>query len=133
AYVALLFLFAGIASLKQSKFQEKKQQNNQLFALQKLESSEDPNAVLLFLDIEKKIVNDETLLDYFKYPGVQDPKLLKEELRKTFFSGYLAKYDLSAYILNTDSSKNSEFALARLSYFKDKVISGSRKVSANFY
>src|SRR5690554_6925303 len=133
AYVALLFLFAGIASLKQSKYQEKKQQNNQLFALQKLESSEDPNAVLLFLDLEKKIVNDEALLDYFRYPGLQDPRLLKEELRKTFFSGYLTKYDLSAYILNTDSSKNSEFARARLAYFKDKVISGSRKVSANFY
>ncbi len=133
AYVALLFLFAGIASLKQSKYQGKKQQNNQLFALQKLESSEDPNAVLLFQEIEKEIVNDEALLDYFRYPGFQNPTLLKEELRKTYFSGYLAKYDLSAYILNTDSSKNTEIALARLSYFKDKVISGSRKVSANFY
>lgn len=133
AYVALLFLFAGIASLKQSKYQKKRQQNNQLFALQKLESSEDPNAVLLFLDIETQIVNDEALLDYFKYPGFQSTRLLNDELRKTYFSGYLAKYDFNAYMLNRDSSKNSEIALSRLSYFKDKVISGSRKVSANFY
>lgn len=132
-YVALLFLFAGIASLKQSMFQEKKQQNNQLFALQRLESSEDPNAVLLFLDVEEQIVNDESLLNYFKYPGFQNPQLLNDELRRTYFSGYLAKYDFSAYILNTDSSRNSDIALERLSYFKDKVIRGSKKVSANFY
>src|SRR3546814_10205708 len=112
--------------------QEKKQQNNQLFALQKLESSEDPNAVLLFLDVEKQIVADESLLDYFEYPGFQNTQLLNDQLRRTYLSGYLAKYDFNAYILNTDSSKNSAIALERLSYFKDKVISGSRKVSANF-
>ena len=132
-FVALLFLFAGIASLKQNLFQEQKLQDNQLLALQKLESSEDPNAVLLFLDIEKEIIKDEVLLDYFNFHNHKDAQLLNEELRKTYFSGYLAKYDFSAYILNADSQLNSPVALSKLSYFKDKVIAGSRKVSTNFY
>jgi two-component system nitrogen regulation sensor histidine kinase NtrY len=133
AYVALLFLFAGIASLKQNMFLGKKQQNNQLFALQKLESSEDPNAVLLFLDIEKEIVNNESLIDFYRQPEPQSAALLNDEIRRAYFSGYLAKYDFSAYLIDIDSSHNRNTDRSKFSYFKDKVISGSRKVSANFY
>jgi len=132
-FMALLFLFAGIASLKLNSFEEKKQQDNQLLALQKLESSEDPNAVLLFLDIEKEIVGNRDLIDYLANPRGKDSQLLNDELRKTYFSGYLSKYDFNAYILDADTLKNNQFSNSKLSYFKDLVIAGSKKISTNFY
>lgn len=132
-FVALLFLFAGVASIKQNSFDEKRLQDNQLLALQKLESSEDPNAVLLFLDIEKEIIENNELVNYFSAQGGGDAALLKEELRKNYFSGYLSKYDYSAYILSADSQYNSQPDLSKLAYFKDMVIAGSKKVSTNFY
>lgn len=132
-FMAMLFLFAGIASIKLNKFEERKQQDNQLLALQKLESSEDPNAVLLFLDIEKAIVDNEQLIDYLEDPQGKDSRILNDELRKAYFSGYLSKYDFYAYIIDVDSQKNDPISLAKLSNFKDLVIDGSRKVTSNFY
>jgi two-component system nitrogen regulation sensor histidine kinase NtrY len=131
--VALLFLFAGIASLKQNVFQASKQQRNQLLAIQKLESSEDPNAVMLFLDIERKLMDDKRLATVFQKGDPSDELLVNEEIRKAYFSGYLAKYDFSATPVRNDSSLNRRASLNRFEYFKDKVIAGSRKVTHNFY
>lgn len=131
--VALLFLFAGIAAVKQNVFQAKKQQSNQLLAIQKLESSEDPNAVMLFLDIEKMLMDDVHLGRFFMEGQTSDELLINEEIRKTYFSGYLAKYDFSAYPIMNDSALNRRASASKFEYFKDKVIAGSRKVTHNFY
>ncbi len=132
-FVVILFLFAGIASLKQSAFQNKKNLSNQLLALQKLESSEDPDAVLLFMEIEESIVNDHLLEEYFLNQPNTPQKLIREELRSKYFGGYLAKYDFHGYAISTDSANNSAMAMSKFTYYKDKVISGSRKISKNFY
>lgn len=131
--VALLFLFAGIAAIKQNVFQANKQQSNQLLAIQKLESSEDPNAVMLFLDIEKKLMDDKHLGQFFLKGQTEDELLINEEIRKAYFSGYLAKYDFSAYPVLNDSALNRRASVSKFEYFKDKVIAGSRKVTHNFY
>src|SRR5690606_3463269 len=92
-YVAVLLLFATISSLKQGVFQEEKQQAQQLMSLQKLESADDPNAVLLFMDIEQKINQDPELIDFINDPGTLDFQLINEDFRKTYFGGYLTRYD----------------------------------------
>src|SRR5690606_30076159 len=95
--------------------------------------SEDPNAVLLFLDIEKQIANDKTLLGYFESPNVSDKLLLGEQLQNVYFGGYLSKYDFDGYILEADTLSDNETANEKLAYYKDQVIAGARKVSRNFY
>src|SRR5690606_10729710 len=132
-FVVILFLFAGIASLKQSAFQNEKNQSNQLLALQKLESSEDPDAVLLFMDIEENILNDELLKDYFLNQRKIQTRQLTEELRNEYFGGYLAKYDFHGYAVSMDSLVNSPIAISKFAYYRNKVIGGSRKISRNFY
>lgn len=131
-FVVILFLFAGIASLKQSVFQNIKNQSKQLIALQKLESSEDPDAVLLFMEIEEEIVNDETLINYFLY-NRKDQQQLAKELRNVYLGGYLTKYEFNGYAISVDSALNNADAISKLTYYKDRVISGSRKISKNFY
>lgn len=132
-FVAVLFLFAGVSSLKLNSFQEEKLQDNQLLALQRLESSEDPNAVLLFLDIEKQITKDKALISYFASPDANSKAVLGEQLQNVYFSGYLSKYDFSGYIVELDTLSQSQAADAKLAYYKDQVIAGARKVSKNFY
>lgn len=131
-FVVILFLFAGIASLKQSVFQNIKNQSKQLIALQKLESSEDPDAVLLFMEIEEEIVNDETLINYFLY-NRKDQQQLAKELRNVYLGGYLTKYEFNGYAISVDSALNNADAISKFTYYKDRVISGSRKISKNFY
>lgn len=133
AFVAILLLFAAIASLKQGAFQEEKLEAQQVLALQKLESADDPNAVLLFLDIENKIREDSELVDYINYPDLFDFQLINESFRKGYFGGYLSRYDFNGYLFDELGNSNDSLALAKLNYFKNKVIEGSRKVSANFY
>ncbi len=132
-YVAILLLFATIASLKQGSFQEKKLEAQQSLALQKLGSTDDPNAVLLFLDIEKQIGQDSELIDFIHYPESFDLRVINESFRKNYFGGYLSRYDFNGYLFDSLGNSNDSLALAKLDYFKNKVIEGSRKVSVNFY
>lgn len=132
-FVAILLLFSTIASKKQGAFHEMKRESQQILALQKLESSDDPNAVLLFLDIEKKISTDKNILEYFRSPTYTNPQLLNETLRKNYFGGYLSRYDFNAYIFDEQGNSSDAEATAKLNYYKDRVIAGSMKVSRNFY
>src|SRR5690606_27446712 len=100
---------------------------------QKLESADDPNAVLLFLDIENQISQDSELIDYINYPDLFDFQLINENFRKSYFGGYLSRYDFNGYLFDESGNSNDSLAVAKLEYFKNKVIEGSRKVSANFY
>lgn len=132
-YVAILLLFATIALLKQSFFQEKKLESQQSLVLQKLESADDPNAVLLFLDIEKQISQDSDLINYIEYPESFDLQLINENFRKSYFGGYLSRYDFSGYLFDELGNSKDSLAMEKLDYFRNKVIEGSRKVSGNFY
>src|SRR5690606_20176233 len=51
-FVSILLIFAAIASIKQASFQRSKQEEKQLIAIQKLESPDDPNAVLILGELE---------------------------------------------------------------------------------
>lgn len=132
-YVAILLLFATIASLKQGEFQVKKHEAQQLLALQKLESADDQNAVLLFLDIEKQLSQDNELINYIHYSKTFDAQQISENFRKTYFGGYLSRYDFNAYLFDEQGKSKDSVAAVKYEYFKNKVIEGSRKVSENFY
>ena len=132
-YVAVLLLFATIASLKQEFFQKEKQEAQQLMALQKLESADDPNAVLLFMDIEKEISQDPELINHVTYPRASSLQLINEGFRKSYFGGYLSRYDFNGYLFDERGNSSDSLATAKLDYFKNMVIEGSRKVSVNFY
>lgn len=132
-YVAILLLFATIASLKQSVFQEEKERLQQLISLQKLESADDPNAVLLFMDIENKITEDPQLISLLKDSSIFNLMVLNEDFRKTYFGGYLTRYDFQGYLFDSLGRGTDSISHKKLAYFKNKVIEGSRKVSENFY
>src|SRR5690606_8872003 len=109
-------------------FQEMKRESQQILALQKLESSDDPNAVLLFLDIEKKISTDKNIQEYFNSSAYTNTQLLNETLRKNYFGGYLSRYDFNAYLFDEQGRSPDTEALAKLEYYKERVIAGAMKV-----
>lgn len=132
-YVATLLLFATIASINQESFQKEKQEAQQIAALEKLESADDPNAVLLFMDIENEIGKDSELLNLVKYKQTSDLSRVNENFRKSYFGGYLSRYDFNGYLFDYQGNSKDSLAIEKLDYFKSKVIEGSRKVSVNFY
>jgi hypothetical protein len=131
-FVICLIIFASIGSLKLSRFQFLKERESRKLLAEKMESSGDPNAVLLFFNIEKEILEDKFVIDYFKNPLVSQGTL-NNRLVKLYMAGYLSRYDFEAYEYDKrDMLFKGEGGIG-LSSFKNLVLKGSVKVSEFFY
>ena len=132
AFILCLLIFAVIGSLKLSRFQFMKERESRKLMAAKLESSGDPNAALLFFNIEKEILRDKFVIDYFKNP-LASQGALNNRLVKLYMAGYLSRYDFEAYEYD---ERNMFFKGDRgitLTSFKNLVVKGSVKVSEYFY
>ncbi|TZF82092.1 HAMP domain-containing protein [Pedobacter sp. BS3] len=130
-FVFTVLIFAIISSLKLSVFQYQKERESRKIIAQKLESSDDPNTVLLFFNLEKEILKDDLIIDFFNQHS-QDNGLLSNKLQRFYFDGYLSRYDFKTFEYDADgNSLNNGSTL--LSHFKNLVFTGSIKVSEYFY
>lgn len=131
-FVIFLLIFAIIGSLKLSRFQFLKERESRKLMAGKLESSADPNAVLLFFNLEKEILKDKFIIDYFSNP-LASHSALNNRLVKLYLAGYLSRYDFQAYEYNErDQFIKGDRGLP-LSNFKNLVLKGAVKVSGYFY
>lgn len=132
AFIICLLIFAIIGSLKLSRFQFLKERESRKLLAAKLESSGDPNAVLLFFNIEKEILEDKFVIDYFKNP-LASQGALNNRLVKLYMAGYLSRYDFAAYEYDEREMFFKGDGGIALSSFKNLVLKGSVKVSEYFY
>lgn len=130
--VFFLLICALIGSLKLAEFQFLKERESRKILASKLESSLDPNAILLFINLEKEIIKDRFIADYFKNP-LASHSTLNNRLVKLYMAGYLSRYDFESY----EYDENDKFYKGErgvpLSNFKDLVLKGSVKVTSYFY
>ena len=131
-FIICLLIFAIIGSLKLSRFQFIKERESRKLLAAKLESSADPNAVLLFFNLEQEILKDKFIIDYFKNP-LASHSALNNRLEKLYMAGYLSRYDFETYEYNGSGIFFKGEANLPLSNFKDLVLKGSVKVSGYFY
>ncbi len=131
-FITTLLLFAWIASLKQTKFINDKELESQKLILQRLEASDDPDAVFIFYSIENAVAKDQYLINYFSNPKKYNLLVLNDYIKQTYFSGYLSRYEFNIYELNKNF-KGDVNSIEKLAHYKEKVESGSIKVSEYFY
>jgi two-component system nitrogen regulation sensor histidine kinase NtrY len=81
----------------------KELENRKLFAA-RLTSQNDVAAEYLFADIEKKIIKDNFIVEYYTQPLFLKSQL-ENKLKNLYFTGYLSKYDVRIY--DFDSLGNS--------------------------
>lgn len=134
-FISTLLLLAGISATEHGQFQQSKRQEAQKFTIQKLVATEDVDAEALFFDLEKEIVHDPFLIEYFRNPQESSRETMEEHLKKTYLSGYLSKYEFQASEYDVDLVPLGSNSTSRLIEYRDKVISGAIKVSdnLNFY
>lgn len=132
-FIATLLLLASITAIKHGQFQRYKKEEKQKIAISRLEAVDDANAIALFHDLEKEIVKDPILIDYFKTPRNENRELLNEHLKRTYLSGYLSRYEFVADEYDTDWIPIGNSSASKRQAYRDKVISGAIKVSENFY
>ena len=132
-FISTLLLLAAITAIKHDNFQRYKKEETQKQAIYKMEAADDANAIALFHDLEKEIVTDPVLIDYFEHPKAENRDLLNEHLKRTYLSGYLSKYEFMANEYDTNWIPIGESSVSKLEAYRNKVISGAIKVSENFY
>ncbi|WP_379019377.1 sensor histidine kinase [Parapedobacter deserti] len=132
-FISTLLLLAAITAVKHSQLQRYKKEEKQKIAISKLEAVDDANALALFYDLEKEIVKDPILIEYFKNPRGENRELLNEHLKRTYLSGYLSRYEFVAHEFDPDWTPIGNSSASKREAYREKVISGAIKVSENFY
>lgn len=130
-FLFCVLIFSIIASIKLSSFQFEKEREQRKVVAYKLESADDPNAVLLFMSLEQEISNDEMIKEYFRTQNASKGQL-DENLKKLYFDGYLSRYEFETYTFYPGKEYNSADS-SQIRGYKDLVMAGSIKVSENFY
>lgn len=132
ALVLICLIFATIVSIKLNRFENIKERETRKRLALKLESADDPNAVLLFNEIEDDIYNDKFLKLYFKKPELNALNLNKR-FQQYYLTGYLSEFDFKIHPFDKNNLPIDFFSNKNINDFKKLVESGSIKVSENFY
>ena len=126
-----LLLYSIIASIKLSAFQFIKEREDRKVLAEKIQTADDPNAVLLFFSVEQALLNDEFLIQFFKAQP-NKKSIIQHKLRHSYFDGYLSRYEINALPFTTEQ-KSFFGDSTSLDSFKNLVLKGSIKVSEYFY
>jgi len=130
--VVCILICALIGSLKLSRFQLVKERESRKILAGKLESSVDPNAILLFYNLEQEIIRDKFIVDYFKDP-LSSHSALSNRLVKLYMAGYLSRYDFESFEYNERDEFFKGDRGIPLANFKNLVLQGTVKVTGYFY
>ena len=124
-------LFSIISSIKLASFQYTKERAQRQEIAHRLESADDPNAVLLFFTLEQQIIKDDLINEYFAEQK-ENKDFLQEEIQKRYFDGYLSRYEFQLYP-SWDSNIIGSQDEKAVTHFRNLVVAGSIKVSEYFY
>jgi two-component system nitrogen regulation sensor histidine kinase NtrY len=130
--VLMLLVCAVTSSTKLNYFENVKERETRKAFLQKLQVPDDVTANLIFKKIDNQIINDTSVIKYFK-DSVHNSKYLGTRLQKLYFSGYLSRYEFKVYEFDSSDKPLSVNKNYELAIFKDIVLYSSFKVSDYFY
>ena len=128
----IILVCAFISSIKLNNFESIKEKQTRKAFLEKLEVPDDAQADLNFKRIEKQIITDPSIVQYFK-DSEHDSNFIRIRLQKLYFNGYLSKYEFTVYGFDNQDRPLSAQKNYELGVFKDMVLYSSNKVSDYFY
>lgn len=130
----VILLFAVICTIKRAEYMHTKNIETMKLTLQRLDNADDVNAIPAFFKLEEEIKKDPILSDYFSNPNRYNAQLLSEYIRKTYFSGYLSRYEFNLSVRSsTDQLLSTGPQDQRMPNYRELVEQGALKVTNNFY
>ena len=130
-FIIIVFVFALISFLKYQHVEAVKESETRVALIQKLEIPDDITADIIFNRIEKQIINDPIIVNYFN--DSLHYSNLKSRFQKLYFDGYLSKYTYNIHEFNESGQPVAGDKNYQLNVFKDLVLYSSFKVSDYFY
>ncbi|HVV56226.1 MAG TPA: ATP-binding protein, partial [Mucilaginibacter sp.] len=132
ALVSIVLVCAVVSAIKLNHFLSLKEIGNRKAFVQTLKETDDTTADRIFKKIEKNIINDPEVTRYLTDTD-RNIEYLKNYFQKTYFDGYLARYDVDAYGYDNRNEALSAIKKYELSVFKELVMYSANKVSDYFY
>ncbi|HWZ15612.1 MAG TPA: ATP-binding protein [Mucilaginibacter sp.] len=132
SFALILFICALISSVKLNYFESIKEKETRSALIQKLEVPDDISADLIFKRIDKQIVADTSVINYFK-DNLHNSDYIKTRLQKLYLNGYLSKYEIKVHEFDSHDQSLSAGKNYDLGVFKDMVLYSAFKVSDYFY
>jgi signal transduction histidine kinase len=132
SFLILIAVCSVISTIKLKHFQHIKETEVRKVLIQKLEIGDDDTADSAFHKIERQIIADRGTIIYFGTQNRNDD-FLKNNLQKTYFDGYLTKYDLKVYAFNNAGEPITSDKTYLLNDFKDMVAYSSVKKVTDFF
>jgi signal transduction histidine kinase len=133
SFALIIIICALISSTKLNYFQSIKEKENRKILIQRLETPDDATADYLFKKVEKRIAADKPTIKYLQDKS-DKIDFLKSYFQKSYFDGYLSKYDFQLHLFDRNGISLSPDKNFELANFKDLVLYSSlHKASDYFY
>jgi len=132
-FAIVFFCLAFNTSIKYIKYKDITERTLREPLARKVQSSEDPNAIVAIDALEDTLHQDEFLIKYFQERRPNSYSIIKNHV-KTFMDGYLTRYDYQVYAYDNLGKPISISTEQPLSKYKSLVQSGSVKIEgANYF
>ncbi|MGZ3766087.1 MAG: ATP-binding protein [Mucilaginibacter sp.] len=118
--IVIILLCAILSAVKLNHFQDIKERDTRKALVQQLEAPDDPDANYTFKKIDKKIVSDPLIKQYF-IDSIHNSEYLKDHFQKTYFDGYLSKYEFKIYEFNSRGESLSADKSYDVNVFGDMI------------
>jgi two-component system nitrogen regulation sensor histidine kinase NtrY len=122
--VSIILLCAIVSAIKLNHFQSIKEIETRKALIQQLETPDDTTADNIFSKIEKQIINDPFIKQYFT-DSVHNTNYLRNYFQKTYFDGYLSKYDFKVHEFDSRGEPLSADKNYELGVFREMVMFNS--------
>ncbi|WP_316807590.1 HAMP domain-containing sensor histidine kinase [Pedobacter agri] len=132
-FAIVFFCLAFNTSIKYIKYKDITERNLREPLARKVQSSEDPNAIVALGSLEGQLLKDEFLIRYFNQNGKSNYAVLKNHI-KNYLDGYLSRYDYQIYPYDKTGLDISNPNGQPFKKYKGLVESGSVKIDgANYF
>jgi len=132
-FAIVFFCLAFNTSIKYIKYKDITERSLREPLARKVQSSEDPNAIVALGSLEGQLLKDEFLIRYFNQNGKSNYAVLKNHI-KNYLDGYLSRYDYQIYPYDKTGLDISNPNGQPFKKYKGLVESGSVKIDgANYF
>lgn len=126
-FSASFFCMALITSVKYIRFADIKERSLRATVARKLETANDPKVINAIDIFERGMASDSYVLNYFKNPKEIGEESLQNHLEKTYFDGFLSRFDVQMFTFNNLNKSFFERDSAQLLHYQQLVKIGALK------
>ncbi|MGO3305936.1 MAG: sensor histidine kinase, partial [Sphingobacterium sp.] len=135
-FIITILLISSISVITYNHYNRIKKSETMKLAISHLLAEDDMNAVSLFIEFEKSIIDDVRLEKIINLnDNSNNVAYITDYIKTRYLSGYLSKFDFEAYYYNNDGRPLQNYEVNKAAEFREDVIKSAIKIplTTNFY